>query len=88
MARLAAVLALALVAGAAVAEARLALCNSNARPAAPTMVKITRNMITPQGAGESGSRVRRALHLSNSQRTMRIAKYVTQNISINAVEQA
>ncbi|WIA09570.1 hypothetical protein OEZ85_008962 [Tetradesmus obliquus] len=50
MARVAIIALLALVAGAGVANAKLAICNAKARPAKPTNVVVTRNMITPQGA--------------------------------------
>jgi hypothetical protein len=52
MARVAVILAIALVAGTVGADAMLALCNARARPATPTNVKVTRNMITPKGAGD------------------------------------
>ena len=68
MARVAVIVLLALVAGAGVANAKLALCNANARPAKPTNVLVTRNMITPQGAGES--RWKRSLS------SVRIAHYM------------
>jgi hypothetical protein len=53
MARVAIILLIALVAGTQAANAMLALCDSKAKPATPLGVKVTRNTITPKGAGES-----------------------------------